>query len=65
MSRFNVDHNITAPDDLYEQLIAMHDGLSDEESMKLNAKIILLLVNHIGDPEVIAEAIGVATRKIG
>jgi hypothetical protein len=48
--------NASAPDEIYETIIAMHEGLSDEESARVNARLILLLANHIGDAEVIKEA---------
>jgi hypothetical protein len=44
-------------DDFYEMLIAAHDGLTDEQSSLLNAKLILLLANHIGDLSVLREAL--------
>lgn len=44
-------------DDFYEQLIAAHQGLSDEESRLLNARLVLLLANHIGNLDVIAQAL--------
>ncbi|HKO08752.1 MAG TPA: DUF2783 domain-containing protein [Alphaproteobacteria bacterium] len=49
--------NIAAPDELYELLIRAHEGLSQEESLKLDAKLILLLANHIGDIEVVRAAL--------
>lgn len=53
----NTANNIAEPDDFYEELIAVHDGLTDEQSMKLNAKLILILANHIGDRNVLSEAL--------
>ena len=47
-------------DDFYEALIAMHDGLDDEQSNQLNARLILLLANHIGDLAVLKEAMRAA-----
>ncbi len=41
--------NIAAPDDFYAALLATHDGLSCAESEALNARLILILANHIGD----------------
>ncbi|MGR3579243.1 MAG: DUF2783 domain-containing protein, partial [Sagittula sp.] len=40
----------------YAELIRCHEGLSDDESAAFNARLILLLANHIGDPEVLSEA---------
>jgi hypothetical protein len=48
------------PDAAYRAVIEAHRGLSDEASANLNARLVLVLVNHIGDPEVIAEAIALA-----
>jgi hypothetical protein len=48
--------NVTAPDDIYEAIIAMHEGLTDDESTKANARLILILANHIGDAAVIRKA---------
>jgi hypothetical protein len=39
------------PDGIYEQLLDAHAGLSDEQSSALNARLILLLVNQVGDQE--------------
>ena len=36
------EQNFESPDDFYEVLVNAHDGLSDDESRRLNAKIILL-----------------------
>jgi hypothetical protein len=47
-------------DDFYEMLIEAHRGLSDEASAALNARLILLLSNHIGDLTVLGEALKLA-----
>jgi hypothetical protein len=52
------------PDDFYELLIEAHRGLTDEQSAMLNAKLILLLCNHIGDLEVIREALDQARQGV-
>ena len=52
--------NITDPDGFYEALISTHEGLSDEESEALNARLILILANHIGDGEVLRAALATA-----
>jgi len=62
--KLNTGPNIDSPDDFYEMLIEFHRDLSEEDSLKANAKLILLLANHIGDKEVIAEAMAIA-RKSG
>jgi hypothetical protein len=50
----------TPGDDFYEMLIEGHRGLSDEQSELMNARLVLLLANHIGDLRVLREAIEVA-----
>jgi uncharacterized protein DUF2783 len=48
------DPNVADPDGLYAAIIDAHGDLSDEESAALNARLVLLLANHIGDPAVLA-----------
>ncbi|WP_171207984.1 MULTISPECIES: DUF2783 domain-containing protein [unclassified Ruegeria] len=48
--------NIETPDAFYSDLIKLHEGLTDDESEALNAKLILVLSNHIGDTKVLREA---------
>lgn len=52
--------NLTRPDDSYAALIAAHEGLSEVESHALNARLILILMNQIGDHAVLAEALRLA-----
>jgi hypothetical protein len=47
-------------DAFYEQLVAAHRGLSEADSGAFNARLVLLLANHVGDPDVVAEAIAAA-----
>ena len=51
-------------DDFYEALIDAHRDLSDEQSERLNARLVLLLANHVGDIAVIREALAVARQDI-
>ena len=51
------DLRIERPDDFYQELIDLHAGLSDDESQKVNAKLVLILANHIGDGDVLREAL--------
>jgi len=48
--------NIANPDDFYEALIDMHRDLDEAQSQAVNARLILLLANHIGDMQVLREA---------
>lgn len=54
------DPNIPDPDGFYAALVAAHEGLSAEESAALNARLVLLLANQIGDRQVLAECIAAA-----
>jgi len=46
---------IEDPDGFYASLIGLHEGLTAEESDAVNAKLILLMANHIGDRRVLDE----------
>jgi hypothetical protein len=48
--------NLDAPDDFYEALIEAHQGLSTEESHAFNARLVLVLANHIGATGVLRQA---------
>jgi hypothetical protein len=56
----NLSANINNPDDFYEKLIDMQRDLSEYEVQMANAKLILILANHIGDQQVIDAAIKLA-----
>lgn len=51
-------------DDFYEALIETHRELSDEQSQLLNARLVLLLANHIGDLRVLREALAAARSGV-
>jgi Protein of unknown function (DUF2783) len=65
MATLNTDPNLARPDDFYERLIATHRGLSDDESALVNAKLVLLLANHIGDTNVLTQAMLAARDGVG
>lgn len=52
--------NIKGADDFYADLLALHNGHSKEESDAINARLILLLANHIGDRKVLEQAMKAA-----
>ncbi|WP_414654478.1 DUF2783 domain-containing protein [Ideonella sp.] len=54
----------TPGDDFYEALIETHRGLSDEQSQLVNARLVLLLANHIGDLRVLREALSAARAGV-
>ena len=57
-------HAYTPGDDFYDALIAAHRGLTDAQSELLNARLVLLLANHVGDLEVLREALAIARRGV-
>lgn len=54
----------TPGDSFYEALIAAHQGLTDGQSELLNARLVLLLANHVGDLAVLREAIALARSGV-
>ncbi|WP_136442137.1 DUF2783 domain-containing protein [Pacificoceanicola onchidii] len=62
MADLKTDPNIPDPDGFYAELIAAHDGLSEEDSAALNARLILLLANHVGDRAALSAALDEARR---
>ena len=60
----NTAPNLDAPDDFYEALIEIHRDLSAAQSQMLNAKLVLLLANHIGSTAVLAEALQAARANL-
>ena len=52
--------NLQDPDGFYEQLLDAHQGLSPAESELLNARLVLLLANEVGDAEVLKACIEAA-----
>ncbi|SFQ06918.1 Protein of unknown function [Roseivivax halotolerans] len=52
--------NIPDPDGFYAELLGTHEGLTPEESHALNARLILILANHIGDRETLSAALEAA-----
>lgn len=60
MSKLITAPNLELPDDFYAKLIAAHDGKSDAQSEAYNARLILVLANHIGDQNILSEALETA-----
>ena len=52
--------HLDAPDDFYEALIDCHRDLSNDDSHALNARLVLLLANHIGAFDVLKQALRAA-----
>jgi hypothetical protein len=63
--KLNTDWNLgNAGDDIYATLIEAHALLTEEEGRRLDLRLILLLANHIGDDDVIREALGRAREGL-
>ena len=58
----NLKPNFDKTDDFYATLIAAHDGLTEAQSEALNARLILILANHIGNRDVLDAALQVAAQ---
>ena len=56
--------NFAKPDDAFRAVVEAHRGLSDAQSADLDAALVLVLANHIGDLEVLGEAIELAKRRL-
>ncbi len=63
MSDLILTPNIDSADDFYADLLATHEGLSNQDSDALNARLILVLANHIGDRAVLIDALKAASLK--
>ncbi len=56
--------NFAKPDDAFRAIVEAHRGLSDEQSADFDAALVLILANHIGDLDVLREAITLAKRRM-
>jgi hypothetical protein len=57
VATLNIEPNLPQPDEFYEALLEAHRDLDAEQSRMVNARLILLLANHIGNPDVLLEAL--------
>ena len=56
--------NFVKPDDAFRAIVEAHRGLNDAQSADLDAALVLILANHIGDIAVLREAITLAKRRV-
>jgi hypothetical protein len=56
--------NFNKPDDAFRLIVEAHRGLSDEQSASLDAALVLILANHIGDIEVLRDAVTLGKRRL-
>jgi len=62
--RLNTDPNLASPDEFYAALLETHRDLSEEQSIVVNAKLILVLANHIGDLGALKQAMTIARSGV-
>ena len=62
MASLNTTANIPDPDGFYAELLQLHEGRDKAESDAINARLLLILANHIGDRAVLREAFATAVR---
>jgi|GEM_PF-171189 len=65
MTDFTGERQLDDPDGFYAELLQLHEGLSEAESQRLNARLILILANQIGDRRILREAMALARRAGG
>jgi hypothetical protein len=59
------DPNIPDPDGFYAALVRAHEGLSEAQSAELNARLVFLLANQVGDRQVLADCVAAARTPFG
>ena len=64
MTTFTLAPNIEDPDGFYNALIDAHDGLSTAQSEMLNAVLLVVLANQIGNPQTLRSAIRLAKTRL-
>jgi Protein of unknown function (DUF2783) len=62
-ARLITENNLPDPDAAFRMIIEAHRGLTDAESQSLNARLVLIFANHIGDLTVLEEALALAKRS--
>lgn len=64
MNQLRTTSNFSSPDDFYQQLIDAHRDLDTGQSHAMNAALVLLLANHIGDLDVVGQALTQARATV-
>ena len=65
MTHLLTENRLADPDATYAMLVDAHRDLTEEQSRLVNARLILLLANHVGDPAVLEQAVRLARQGIG
>ena len=61
----NANPNIPDPDGFYAALTEAHEGLSEAQSAELNARLVFLLANQVGDQQVLLDCVAAARKALG
>jgi hypothetical protein len=64
MTALSTKSNFADPDTAYRLIVEAHRGLSETQSADLDAALVLVLANHIGDLDVLCEALALAKRRM-
>ncbi|MCV6613090.1 MAG: DUF2783 domain-containing protein [Amphritea sp.] len=64
MANLIIEPNLPDADAFYKELTDLHRDLNNEQSRDVNARLILLLSNHIGDHEALSQAMNIAREHI-
>ncbi len=59
-STLNLKPNLTEADNFYDELLQAHQSLTDQQSEEFNARLILILCNHIGNRNILTKALAAA-----
>jgi hypothetical protein len=62
--QLSTSSNFAKPDDAFRLVVEAHQGLDDECSASLDTALVLILANHIGDLDVLREAVALARRRL-
>ncbi len=62
--KLRLEPNIADPDGFYQDLIDSQRDMTDAQAQLMNCKLVLVLANHIGDREVLREALKVAGGRV-
>jgi hypothetical protein len=61
----HVEPRIPDPDEFYARLVAMHEGLNQQQSLRLISRRVLLLANQVGDARMLDEVLAAASPRAG
>jgi len=64
MAKLNTAPNIQDSDGFYAELLSLHEGRSAAQSEAINARLILILANHVGDRETLRQAFALALDSL-